>query len=332
MENVIMYKFKYPSQIGIEITNKCNFHCEHCINSSSEHDTLEMPLWKIKEIIDYMHERQLICLDISGGEPLLHPDFHEIIEYGYSKGMAMSVASNGYILSPEVIALLLRCEVNLRISYDGYDEKSYALIRGNGKFETVRKNILLAVESGIPTTLITVLHSKNINHLFKFIENAKALNAVKLRFIPFAPSGRGSSSNLEMISTNEWKNIIENHKKWWNEYGIEIAIDSPLMAIAENIMCPCMVGKLYLVIKTNGNAIPCALLNIPLGNIYETDIDQIWNNEIFDELNDTSLLKEDCENCEYKITCAGGCRGLSYLLKNDYLCKDPFCWIQSQSK
>jgi radical SAM protein with 4Fe4S-binding SPASM domain len=327
-----MYKFKYPTEIYIEITNKCNYFCSHCISSSSEISTVEMPLWKIKELIDYMYDRQLYCLDISGGEPLLHPDFKEIIEYAYSKELDIGIASNGYLLTSEIINLLIRCKVSLRISYDGYDEETYSAIRGNNKFNIVKENIALAVNSGISISLVVVLHWKNVHNIFEYIKNAKDLNISKLRLMLFVPLGRGASSSLKMISINDWKNVIVNHKNWGKEYGVEIAVDSPLMAITENMICPCLVGKFCLVVKSDGNVIPCSLLNKSVGNIYIDNIDDIWKNKLFDELNDVSLLKEECTNCKYKTACAGGCRGLSYLLKGDYLCKDPFCWIQDQNK
>ena len=99
------YRFKYPSQIGLEITNRCNFNCKHCINDSNNISNVELPLSKIKEIIDYMHSKGLVCLDISGGEPLVHPDIKEIIEYAYNNNMNLSVASNGYLVNSEIIEL-----------------------------------------------------------------------------------------------------------------------------------------------------------------------------------------------------------------------------------
>ena len=64
---------------------------------------------------------------------------------------------------------------------------------------------------------------------------------------------------------------------------------------------------------------------------YET-IENIWSNKFFDEINDVSNLKEECKICKYKEKCSGGCRGMAYTMKGDYLCKDPYCWLKSQNK
>jgi len=328
----MIYRFKYPSQISIEITNKCNFECRHCINDSGCKDNTEMPFYKIKEIIDYMENKGIVCLDFSGGEPLLHNNFREIIEYAYKKGMNISVASNGYLLNDEIIELFNEKEVSLRISYDGHNEAVYSLIRGKNKYEIVEKNIKKAIENNVTTNLVTVLHKDNIQYFNEILKKVKSLKVNKLRLMPFVEIGRGENSNLKMITIDEWKYIIENHKQISIDENIEIAIDSPLMAITEKATCPCLVGKLCLVIKANGDAIPCALLNKTIGNIYKESIEEIWHNKFFDEINDTNKLKEDCKNCKYKEKCAGGCRGLAYTLKGDYLCKDPYCWIKNQDK
>lgn len=328
----MVYKFKYPSQISIEITNRCNFACKHCINESGINDMTEMPYDKIIEIIDYMKERGIICLDFSGGEPILHEKFTDIIRYAYNNGMNISVASNGYLINDEIIKLFKNNEVSLRISYDGPNEEIYSLIRGKNKFDIVKSNIIKVVKSGVTTNLVTVLHKDNIKYLNQIINDAKLYGVSKLRLMPYVKTGRGISSNLEMISMNDWKYLIENHKKIGEDSGVELAIDSPLMAITEKVTCPCIVGKLCLVIKANGDTIPCALLNKKVGNIYNQTIEEIWKNKLFDEINDTTKLKEGCKTCKYKEDCAGGCRGLSYTLKGDYLCKDPYCWIKSQNK
>lgn len=326
------YRFKYPSQIGLEITNRCNFNCKHCINDSNNISNVELPLSKIKEIIDYMHSKGLVCLDISGGEPLVHPDIKEIIEYAYNNNMNLSVASNGYLVNSEIIELFKRCKVNLRISFDGYNEDTYSIIRGKHKFEIVKKNIKLAVKENVPVTLVTVLHQNNFDYLEKIIVEAKKLGVEKLRLMPYVTVGRGLDSDLKMLLPEQWKYIVQNHKYLGQKFNLEIVIDSPLMAISEEKHCPCLVGKLCLTIKSNGDAIPCALMDIKVGNIYEQTIEEIWKNNIFDDINDVNLLKGECKECKYKKDCAGGCRGMAYILKGDYLCKDPYCWLKSQNR
>ena len=279
-----------------------------------------------------MHSHGLVCLDYSGGEPLLHKDLVKMLDYGCKKGLNQSIATNGLLLTQDAIDLLNRYHVTVRISYDGYDEPSYSKIRGEGLFEIVLNNIKRAISKGMEITLVTVLHSENVYDTKRYIESVADLGVKKLRLMPFVPIGRGAVSNLSMISPEQWKYILVNFQVWGNQLGVMVVVDSPLMSITHGLVCPCVVGKFYLVIKTNGDAIPCPLLNCSLGNIYHNTIDEIWHNSIMKEINDLSLLNKECLDCEHLHACAGGCRGLAYTMKGSYLCKDPLCWLQSQNK
>ena len=123
-----------------------------------------------------------------------------------------------------------------------------------------------------------------------------------------------------------------NHENLSRKYQIDIAIDSPLQSIIKNEFMPCVVGKFLAVVKPDGNVIPCSLLDVSLGNIYEHDLKFIWQNKIIDELNDVNKLKGKCAYCNIKNKCGGGCRGLAYILKGDYLCPDPYCWKKNQNR
>lgn len=321
------YRFKYPSQIGIAVTNKCNFACVHCINYSSIKNKEEIPIDVVKTIIDYMYAHSILCLDISGGEPLLYQGLEDVLQYGYDRNLTMSIATNGYLLRGEFLKILKKYNVSVRVSYDGYDEESFSKIRGKGLYKRVYENITNAINKGLDVTLVSVIHRDNFNEIECYLESASKLRIKQLRIMPYVPAGRGVNSNLEILTPNQWKFVLENFERWESAYGIKVAIDSPLMAITHKLVCPCIVGKFYLDIKSNGDAIPCALLDVPIGNIYINTIDEIWNNHIMQEINDISLLNEKCQECDFLHACAGGCRGMAYVIKGSYLCKDPLCWL-----
>lgn len=327
-----MYRFKYPSQIGIAVTNRCNFSCIHCINASSTQSQEEIPVETVKHIIDYMYAHGIICLDISGGEPLLYSGLEEILSYGHTKSLTMSIATNGYLLTSKVVGMFKKFNVSVRVSYDGYDEQTFSEIRGEGHYKRVLQNINNAIDNGLGISLVTVIHHGNVDRIQHYIKSAASIRIKQLRIMPYVPAGRGKESTLKMVTPLQWKYILQNFEHWETEYDVKVALDTPLMAITHKLTCPCIVGKFYLDIKSNGDAIPCALLDIPIGNIFSNSIDEIWNNRIMQELNNVSLLNKECQDCEYLHACAGGCRGMAYLMKGSYLCKDPLCWLGSQDK
>ena len=325
------YRFKNPSQISVELTNKCNFACKHCINESSIKENSELSKEKVYELIDYMDREGVVCLDFSGGEPLLYPYFEEILEYAYQKKLTLSLATNGSLLNDKIIEKLIKAEVSVRISLDGFNEDVNCVLRGR-TFETTDKAIKQCVKQGLIPKISVVLHKKNLESFEKLLVYAKENSIEKVRIIPLVTKGRASFLSDLILAKNQWKEFIINHKNLSNKYGIEVAIDSPLQAIIEEDYMPCVVGKFLAVVKSNGDVIPCSVLDVKIGNVYENDLKYIWSNKILDELNDVNKLKGKCKNCDIKNKCAGGCRGLAYVLKGDYLCPDPYCWKENQNK
>jgi len=83
----------------------------------------------------------------------------------------------------------------------------------------------------------------------------------------------------------------------------------------------------YVIVQSNGEVNPCMLLQIKLGNIREQSMVSIWENSpILAELRQRELLKGECGDCSYKITCSG-CRGRAYEETGDMMAADPGCWL-----
>lgn len=95
----------------IDIIRGCNVVCENCYNTDASH---VKPLQEVKDEIDLMvKHRKLQSLAIIGGEPLLHPQLNEIIEYVNSKNILVELFSNGLLLTEERLKELKEREVKL---------------------------------------------------------------------------------------------------------------------------------------------------------------------------------------------------------------------------
>ena len=95
----------------IDIIRGCNVVCENCYNTESAHIK---PLKEVKDEIDLMiKHRNLHSLAIIGGEPLLHPQLDEIIEYVNSKNILVELFSNGLLLTEERLKTLYKLGIKL---------------------------------------------------------------------------------------------------------------------------------------------------------------------------------------------------------------------------
>jgi radical SAM protein with 4Fe4S-binding SPASM domain len=83
----------------------------------------------------------------------------------------------------------------------------------------------------------------------------------------------------------------------------------------------------YVMVLSNGEVNPCMLLQVELGNIKERSIISIWDNSpILAKLRQRELLKGNCVDCSYKVTCSG-CRGRAFEETGDMMAADPGCWL-----
>jgi MoaA/NifB/PqqE/SkfB family radical SAM enzyme len=118
-----------PIEAQLIVTRRCNLSCGYC----TEYDDVSaaVPLEVLCERIDALHRLGAVNIALLGGEPLLHPEIDQIVAYA-NRGAQVSLTTNGFLLSEELIARLNAAGLsNLQISIDtlrpdpsGYIQKS----------------------------------------------------------------------------------------------------------------------------------------------------------------------------------------------------------------
>ena len=91
-------------QFFLELTLKCNEHCFHCGSSCGGNLLDGLPLEKYKLLLDEVKENfgTKALIAVTGGEPLLYPDFFELMEYIQELGFKWGMTSNGTLITKEV--------------------------------------------------------------------------------------------------------------------------------------------------------------------------------------------------------------------------------------
>lgn len=119
----------FPMLAGMYVTNACNFRCASC-NIWRNKKKSTVPLQQFKSIIDDLSSLGTFYFSISGGEPLLLPDFAERISYAKSKIPYVHFVSNGFLLDEAKAKQLASTGVDeVSISIDGL-EKTHDRLRG----------------------------------------------------------------------------------------------------------------------------------------------------------------------------------------------------------
>jgi MoaA/NifB/PqqE/SkfB family radical SAM enzyme len=69
-----------PICLTWEWTYACDLACVHCLSSSGRRDPNELSTEQMKAVVDQLAEMQVFYVNIGGGEPMLRPDFFEIVD------------------------------------------------------------------------------------------------------------------------------------------------------------------------------------------------------------------------------------------------------------
>jgi radical SAM protein with 4Fe4S-binding SPASM domain len=151
----------------IELTLRCNLRCLHCGSAAGLARKSEMELPEFIDIFADMRAlggRRVVLL---GGEPLLHPDWQEIVTMAKGFDLRVALISNGLAISTSVAASLATLGLEaMGISIDGASDAVHDHLRGAEGARTRAWDAILRLQSvGIPVTVITTVTRKNLSEL-----------------------------------------------------------------------------------------------------------------------------------------------------------------------
>jgi MoaA/NifB/PqqE/SkfB family radical SAM enzyme len=125
--------FRLPLEGHLDLTYRCNNNCLHCwlkIPPASEKRNNELSFDEIRVIVDEARSLGTRRWSMSGGEPMLRPDFSEIFDYITAKAVSYSLNTNGTLITPKLARQLKRKGTKMVALY-GATKETYAHVTGN---------------------------------------------------------------------------------------------------------------------------------------------------------------------------------------------------------
>lgn len=155
----ILQKAQTPSlrYLELQITARCNLRCRHCYLGPAKAQDLNLE--QIMAIIQEFEQMQGLRLLISGGEPLLHPDFWSINDSLRGFGLRSILLSNGSLID-NIAAKRLKVH-EVQISLDGIGD-SHNYLRGKGSYDKAIKAIRELRSLGKDVSVATIVHAQNL--------------------------------------------------------------------------------------------------------------------------------------------------------------------------
>ena len=166
------------SSLQFELSSRCNERCIHCyIPNEKKSKGFDMPLRKVKSILDEFAQMGGIHVTLSGGEAFLHKDIIEIAEYCREKDLKISILSNLISLKDEQIPRLKAVNLSLiQVSLYSMDPEIHDFITTvKGSFDKTIASIEKLVAADIPIQISCPIMKANRKGYDKVLEYAKKL-------------------------------------------------------------------------------------------------------------------------------------------------------------
>lgn len=246
----------------IEITDRCNLTCPTCYAESSPHNGRHRTIEEVEKMLDIIvaNEGNPDVVQISGGEPTIHPDFFEILDIAKSKPIKhLMINTNGIRIAKdeEFVAKLATYMPSFEIylQFDSFKEDALIKLRGKDLRETRLKAIENLNRYNLATTLVvTIQKGLNDNELGDILDYALKQKCVRgVTFQPVQVAGRLENFNPE------------TERYTLTECRSDILKQFSLFSEKDLIPVPCNPDALVMgyALKVDDNVIPLTRLIDP---------------------------------------------------------------------
>jgi len=233
------------------------------------------------------------------GEPLLHPDFFEMVDFVYSinPDARIRFTTNGSLLNKEIREKILNSKIEqISISIDE------AAGEGHSESKKIIENVTaLASERNFrrkPSIVFqSTMHRNNLEGLKKLIELGGKIGIDRMNLVRL--DVRKTDGIVRPSIEDEWR-IFADIKKAGKTFGIPvffINLQGILLQMAGHFDKLCFRTVDHVYINVKGDVTPCCnLRKMKMGNLTKEDINEIWHGKMFKKFRANQL--KVCKGCD----------------------------------
>jgi len=312
----------FPTHISFTITNRCNLRCKMCgqwsnegyLHGNSDGLKQEMKLMEWKRLVDELKIHNIKAMLLRGGEPFLFPGIIELLEYINSKGIFISIDTNGTSLEKYAEDIIRIGKIHLTISVDGPEAIHDGVRCVRGCFAKIKRGVQLLNElkkeneQKISISINFTISPYSVNGLGDMPDVARSLAIKTITIVPYyyVPEDTGKKYESELnedlgcqafswigfhhedsgvdytVFKREYEKYISNLNGLYNYPYMAFSLQDYRVWFGDTIT---PVGKLHcdnverlIDIQPNGDANFCVdFPDYVFGNVREHTIDEVWN-------------------------------------------------------
>ena len=343
---------RYFPKMNFMITGKCNFNCLHCFNAADNAPL--MTEWSFEDALDLLDQARdcgIQSFTITGGEPMAHPRFMDIIREIYRRDMFVhELNTNGWYITQEILDEFTQigCYPLMKISYDGIGFHDWIRNRKGAEARAINA-IRLCAENGFKVMAQTQVNRPNLDSLIPTAELLDNLGVSKIRLIRTTEAPRWAENAPDScLGIEEYYGAMLDFMSKYKDSGMNMDIEIwQFMTVntkskryfLEAVPCPsgeykytdpvCKGRRGMVAVSSSGMVVPCMMYSgyfeehgMKLENVHQVPLQKILSDsEYLTEVckNLYKLHKENkkCGDCQYFRWCTGGCPALGLLFTGD---------------
>jgi len=247
--------------LGLALTEHCNLRCPHCIRDDvTTVRSLDAAL--IESILDQALDLYgAVTASFTGGEPLLHPEFHRIVGACAARHIPYRFVSNGWHVRRLMPLFDRHPPEAVRLSLSGATRAVHDAERGRDSFRRVLLAVALFTSRRIPASLSIVIDRRDRHQLREAADLAEGLGCVRLHVILPQPVP-GSVARDSDLPPEEWLAVRHETEAIAREPGRRTVVALDYGAPFDGPESPCETFALKRIyVDTRGRVCTCCQLS-----------------------------------------------------------------------
>lgn len=155
-------------KLTINVTNRCNFKCGHCFREGATAEDLDLAL--VESAIPDLQRIGIQQVNFTGGEPILHKRFGELVARFTRRGFRFGLVTNGWLADRylDLLAAHKPYVAYVAVSLDSHRREEHDRLRRKGSFERVLKALDAFVEAGYQVNVSHIVSTRTARDLMAF--------------------------------------------------------------------------------------------------------------------------------------------------------------------
>lgn len=338
----------YLREVHWAVTGRCNLRCRHCFMESPARRYPEPTFDALANTVAQLAEANVAFVSLTGGEPLLHPDFGRLLRLLRDAGIPVSqIATNGTLVDEAFLKMLedFGQKPVFQISLDGAG--THDRMRGTAGAEAAAwKAIALCVAKRCVTSVTSIFSRETIHALLPTYERLKAAGVSMWIVNQAQATGLWHGGQANLTADEMGEALLKLQRRWLSDGKPlhmllasyfdakpdgEAEPNETVKYTADSLECPETRERVFLL--PDGRLLPCPGFT---GTTVAERMPSLSDRPLAELLSDSALSRfcgepkayrlagnPQCQACEHFEECGMGCRAYALTENGSIDAPDP---------